>query len=104
MPLDFPWNGSVSAPNSTLERGETEDYPLEIVSSPIDVPPTGAAPGLRFGPALPNPARDYSTLRYALPEAGEVRIAVYDAAGRLVRELGSGAHPRRRAQPVVGLP
>jgi hypothetical protein len=92
-PSDFPWNGTVSLPAGAFVRGETEDYPIDIVSSPIGVAPTGTAPELRFGPALPNPARDYTTLRYALPAAGTVRIAVYDVAGRLVRELVSGARP-----------
>lgn len=92
-PADFPWNGTVSLPGGRFVRGETEDYPVDLVPSLIGVPGTGAAPELRFGPALPNPARDYTTLRYALPAAGVVRIAVYDVAGRQVRELVSEALP-----------
>jgi hypothetical protein len=52
----------------------------------------GAAPlTLSFASPSPNPAGARTTLRYALPRAGTVRLAVYDAAGRLVRELASGA-------------
>jgi hypothetical protein len=40
--------------------------------------------------ASPNPAMAAATLRFTLPQAGRVRLAVYDAAGRLVREIASG--------------
>lgn len=51
--------------------------------------------GLRLD--CPNPYRPGDAIRFALPEAGDVRIAVYDAAGRLVRVLiaepmGEGDH------------
>jgi hypothetical protein len=91
VPADFPWNGSVGAPNATLDRGETEDYPVDIVTSGVGAVP--APPSLKLGPALPNPARDYTSLRYSLPSAGRVQITVYDAAGRRVRELVSGLRP-----------
>ena len=45
---------------------------------------------LSFASPKPNPATALSTLRYALPRESRVRLAVYDAAGRLVREVASG--------------
>ncbi len=45
---------------------------------------------LAFRAPSPNPASRATTLRFALPHAGTVRLAVYDAAGRLVRTLASG--------------
>jgi hypothetical protein len=42
---------------------------------------------LTFDPPAPNPFRDQTTLRYALPEAQHVRIVVYDLLGRQVRTL-----------------
>lgn len=52
----------------------------------------GAAPAaLSFAPPSPIPAGVRTTLRYALPRSGPVRLAVYDPAGRLVRELANGA-------------
>ncbi len=45
---------------------------------------------LSFAPPSPNPAGAATTLRYVLPRAAQVRLAVYDAAGRLVRELATG--------------
>jgi len=41
----------------------------------------------------PNPARTAVGLRFALPRAGRVSLAVHDAAGRLVKRLLDGVHP-----------
>ncbi len=49
------------------------------------------AQGLSFAAPMPNPAGTRTTLRFSLPQACAVRVAVYDAAGRLVRELANGA-------------
>jgi len=38
----------------------------------------------------PNPFRDRTTLRYALPEAQEVTVAVFDLLGRRVQTLAAG--------------
>jgi hypothetical protein len=42
-------------------------------------------------PAAPNPFADRATLRFVLPEAGPVRLVVYDALGRAVAVLVDGA-------------
>jgi hypothetical protein len=49
-----------------------------------------ATPELAFALPSPNPANARTTLQYTLPRAGIVRLGVYDASGRLVRELASG--------------
>lgn len=41
-------------------------------------------------PNYPNPFRGQTQLGYALPEAAEVRLTVYDVLGRVVRRLASG--------------
>ena len=51
---------------------------------------------LTVQPPAPNPFRDQVTLRYALPEAQDVRIVVYDLLGRQVQTLVDG---RRDAGP-----
>ncbi|MCF7842091.1 MAG: T9SS type A sorting domain-containing protein, partial [Lentisphaeria bacterium] len=38
-------------------------------------------------PAYPNPFNPITTIRYDLPEAGRIRVAVYDIRGRLVTTL-----------------
>ncbi len=52
------------------------------------------APPVRLALSLagPNPARGASVLRFALPHAGPVNLALYDAGGRRVRSLASGTH------------
>ena len=40
--------------------------------------------------AYPNPVRQQGTLKYTLPEAGEVSLQVYDVLGRQVQVLASG--------------
>jgi len=58
----------------------------------VDV--TGAPPVvLAFAPASPNPARDAFTLRFTLPRAARTDVAIFDVAGRRVRELGDGLRP-----------
>ena len=42
---------------------------------------------LRLSPAWPNPFRDETVIRFALPAAGPASVRVYNVAGRLVREL-----------------
>lgn len=56
--------------------------------------PAGTGVGSSVAPtdlhAMPNPARDGTTLAFALPHSMEVRADVYDLAGRRVRELFRG--------------
>ena len=42
---------------------------------------------LSFAPVDPNPAPDGANLRFGLPHAGRVTLAIYDAEGRRVRSL-----------------
>ena len=46
----------------------------------------------------PNPIRSRATLRYALPEAAEVRIALYDVMGRRVQTVTEGRQESGRKQ------
>ena len=41
----------------------------------------------------PNPGRESLTLRFLMPKAATVRLEIYDAAGRRVRELAAGTSP-----------
>ncbi|MDP6670071.1 MAG: proprotein convertase P-domain-containing protein, partial [Candidatus Krumholzibacteria bacterium] len=45
---------------------------------------------LSLGMAFPNPFNPKTTIRFALPEAGEIELAIYDVSGRRVRTLASG--------------
>jgi hypothetical protein len=63
---------------------------LAVQTLDVSDPPSTA---LRFARPNPNPARDPLTLRYALAREASVALAVYDPAGRRVRQLVSGREP-----------
>jgi hypothetical protein len=63
--------------------------------SVVDPPPAGVDPGrasrvLMLAPPAPDPAAGPVTLRFVLPSAGPVSLALFDAAGRRIRALASG--------------
>ena len=60
--------------------------PGATTDTPADLPLVVA-----LGPMTPNPAREGSSLRLALPRASGVRLSVHDARGRLVRTLVDAA-------------
>ena len=53
----------------------------------------GAATRVLLAQGYPNPARGGMSVQYSLPQAGQVRLVVYDAAGRAVRTLADGMAP-----------
>ncbi len=46
----------------------------------------------RFGPPMPNPARDRTSFALTLPAPGDLSVEVFDLGGRRVRRLASGPH------------
>jgi PKD repeat protein len=64
---------------------------VRFIPPPPDT--TGPPPvGEHFAllPPTPNPFRDSSTISFSLAAASDVRLTIYDAAGRLVRSLVDG--------------
>ncbi len=63
----------------------------------VGVDPEPAVGAIVFGPGHPNPTRGVTSFDLALPEPGDVRLTVYDIAGRQVGEsvveaLPAGLH------------
>ena len=56
-------------------------------------PPAQAGPTLRLEPGYPNPFNPRTVLAFSLAAAGEAKLAIYDASGRLVRVLATGEQP-----------
>ncbi len=65
------------------EEPADQDGNAEGSGAPLD----SAPPRLALGPNHPNPFNPSTTLRFELPEDGEVYLAVYDVEGRRVRTL-----------------
>ncbi len=64
---------------------------LPVGCAPVSVPATGAGPvALRLEPSRPNPFNPRTTIAFATPVAGPVRVAIHDPRGRLVRVLLEG--------------
>jgi WD40 repeat protein len=61
--------------------------------------PVGAATPVALAAPSPNPFRGETTLRFAIPSAGDVQLSVYDVAGRLVATLLS--EPRSTGEHAV---
>jgi hypothetical protein len=94
---DFPWNGSGSAPNFYYPDGETEDYLVQIIPSTVAVDGEATPDRLFMAPLTPNPSRDRTLIRFALPMAADVVVEAFDVNGRRVRqivnrELPAGSH------------
>ena len=78
---------------------DSNDPGLATVSVPIDInvsdatatPLVAAVPtSFALHPTVPNPFRSATTIRYDVPRSGNVRLAIYDVSGRLVRTLRDG--------------
>lgn len=65
-----------------------------------DSPPAPAPAGVRLLAAAPNPFNPRTTIRFELPAAGTVRLAVHGLDGRLVATLVSGELPAGEHEAV----
>lgn len=91
---------AVDAGQDAATYSYVQTYPVAGIGTVLDsftvLPGAGssaageiAAPNLRtwIRQVAPNPSRDGSQIDFELGRSGSVRLAVYDAAGRLVRDL-----------------
>lgn len=83
-----------SGPPTTTQEAVFDAFTFRPASSALlDAPPIapGAPTELALTLAGRNPVTDGATFRLRLPRAADVRLSVYDAAGRRVRSLHAGA-------------
>jgi hypothetical protein len=87
--------GAIVAWTDTRSGVDVDIYAMQVLE--VDTVTAVAAPPafaqITFARPRPNPARGPFTLKFALPREALVRVAIYDASGRRVRELASGALP-----------
>ena len=74
-------------------HGNESAFALLAPSGTLDTPASQLPRALWLGQAAPNPAAGAVTFRFALPREGAISLRIYDAAGRLVRELARGITP-----------
>ncbi|MEM1041642.1 MAG: T9SS type A sorting domain-containing protein [Bacteroidota bacterium] len=83
---------SADASIIALAAGETGVYLFETPFFTANESGVGKGT-LSLAAPFPNPVRGMATLRYTLPEAADVTLAVYDVLGRRVATLRDGVQP-----------
>lgn len=95
----FDATGGQQLTSNPLDVGLPPHDLLVVGDEVVGVPEGGDARGPRLAlTASPNPCRSSTVIEFALPVAGRCRVAIYDASGRLVREVcddSRGAGPSR---------
>jgi len=66
---------------------------IVVTADAVGVDPGVTPAVIEFAPPSPNPASGAISLRFALPRAASVSLAIYDIGGRRVRALASGVQP-----------
>jgi hypothetical protein len=74
-------------------NGTNDIFALQVLFAGTTGVPDTSPPRITFARPHPNPATELATLRFTLPRAARVRLAIYDIAGRRVRDLVSGVTP-----------
>ena len=88
----FPWTPWLANTGNGLREAD-----LRTTGRVIGVAESApAAAPLLLGPIHPNPIVSPSEIAYSLPEAGSVRLVVYDVKGRLRALLDQGVKPAGR--------
>ena len=94
--LTFDDDGRLYVGGAFMEFGGVPSPGLAVWNDPALTPAEPGAPDSPDALALavaPNPAQGRASLRFTLPAAADVRLAVYDALGREVAVLADAALP-----------
>ena len=78
-------------------RSEVMERILTWLAGPVGVKGRGEDPehfprALALSQNFPNPFNPVTTIHFALPQAGQVRLVVYNYLGQQVAELANGFH------------
>lgn len=90
--LSVDWSGRLTGVD--LDGHETAIYAVTVATSAAPLP---ERLGIRIDPSIPNPFNPSTMLSFSIPRRSDVRVEVYDVAGRLVDtpfagDLPSGRH------------
>ena len=92
QPADGAWILRVRD-QASYDTGTLDHWCVRLTLPDYTTGVTEAPRRLALAPASPNPFNPSTRLAFALPQAGEVSLRIYDAAGRLVRTLVAGRLP-----------
>ena len=93
MPLQAVFDLTLHEPSRTLiaaTHGRSQ-WKINLGALPVAVGRAATPERIALSAPAPNPSRGAVRFALALPAAGAAEVAVFDAAGRRVRELFSGA-------------
>lgn len=91
------WTGERPAAQEYVSPNDTLHVPRIAVAAHRNAQPPPAPPdGLELAQNFPNPFNPATTIRYNLPERGEVTLRVFDEGGREVRTLVRGVQSAGR--------
>ena len=84
----MPWEYKLAAVDL---HGNVSGYAVAVPGGALDA--DAALPKeLALAPPSPSPARASAAIRFALPRATPIRLAIYDVGGRRVRTIAQGPH------------
>ncbi len=82
----FPWTPWLSP---ALGGRAMMDFRTKAATNAVAL--GGGAPGVMFAAPSPNPSHEMTGLEFSIPSRGQVRLAVYDLAGREIVRLADGS-------------
>jgi hypothetical protein len=88
----IPWQEQVWPPLAP-KAGQSIDLAFVVTAGPVISGVHGSQSLYRLEQNVPNPFNPTTTIRYTLPQASDVELAVFGVDGKLVRVLQSGAKP-----------
>ncbi|MFB3910479.1 MAG: C25 family cysteine peptidase [Candidatus Eisenbacteria bacterium] len=95
---DGTWTLIVSD-NASQDTGTLNEWCLELThGTPMGVEDAETPKSLQLGACHPNPLHQGATILFDLPQNAQVRLGVYDVAGRKIAQLVSGTLAAGRHQ------
>jgi hypothetical protein len=88
---DIEYNVSFVIEKGTDRLGESELTEVSLAADVLTAPNSSPMPtSYTMEQNYPNPFNPETTIRYGIPEAGTIRLTVYNIEGRVIKHLDSG--------------